>query len=65
MTDDREVGTAVPTVARRDELTVAVEEAADAYRESHGFAAPLWAQSGLRSAYRASDHPVVLPFGFA
>ena len=54
-----------PDVARRDELNAAVMEASRAYRESHSFAAPLWAQSGLRSTYRASDHPVDLPFGFA
>ena len=65
MTDDREAGTAVPAVVRRAELMVAVQEASRAYRESHSFAAPLWAQSGLRSTYRASDHPVDLPFGFA
>jgi hypothetical protein len=56
---------AAPDVARRDELNAAVMEAIRAYRESHSFAAPLWAQSGLRSTYRASDHPVDLPFGFA
>jgi Tfp pilus assembly major pilin PilA len=65
VTDDREVGTAVPAVVRRDELTAAMMEASRAYREAHSFAAPLWAQSGLRSTYRASDHPVDLPFGFA
>jgi hypothetical protein len=54
-----------PEVTRRDELNAAVEEASRVYRESHSFAAPLWAQSGLRSTYRASDHPVDLPFGFA
>ena len=54
-----------PDVARRDESTAAMMESSRAYRESHSFAAPLWAQSGLRSTYRASDHPVDLPFGFA
>ena len=65
MTDLPVSGIPDPEVARRDKLNAAVMEASRAYRESHSFAAPLWAQSGLRSTYRASDHPVDLPFGFA
>jgi hypothetical protein len=56
---------AAPDVTRRDELTVAVQEASRAYRESHSFRSPLFAPSGLRSTYRPSEHPVNLPAGFA
>ena len=54
-----------PDVAWRDELTVAVQEASRAYRESHSFRSPLFPPSGLRSTYRPSEHPVDLPFGIA
>jgi hypothetical protein len=50
---------------RRHDLAVALQVAADAYRESHSFRSPLFAPSGLRSTYRPSEHPVDLPFGFA
>ena len=49
---------------RRDDLAVALQAAADAYRESHSFRG-LFPPSGLRSTYRPSEHPVNLPFGFA
>ena len=66
MTDDPAYGTdgpAGPDVVRRDKLTVAVMEAAAAYRESHSFS-HLFAPSGLRrSAYRPSE-PFTGP-GFA
>ena len=65
MTDLPVSETAAPDVTRRDDLAAAVQAAADAYRESHGFRSPLFAPSGLRSTYRASDHPVNLPAGFA
>jgi hypothetical protein len=50
---------------RRHELAVAVQAAADAYRETHSFRSPLFPPSSLRSTYRPSEHPVDLPFGFA
>jgi hypothetical protein len=55
---------AAPDVARRDELTVAVQAAADAYREARAFRG-MFPPSGLRSTYRPSEHPVDLPLGFA
>jgi hypothetical protein len=50
---------------RRHELAVALQAAADAYRETRSFRSPLFPPSSLWSNYRPSDHPVDLPFGFA
>jgi hypothetical protein len=50
---------------RRHDLAVALQAAADAYRESHSFRSPLYAPSSLWSNYMPSEHPVNLPTGFA
>ena len=68
MTDSPQVAVPevpAPDVTRRHDLTVALQAASDAYRESHSFRSPLFAPSGLRSSYRPSEHPVDLPLGFA
>jgi hypothetical protein len=65
VTDDPASEVRASDVVRRDELTAAVQAAADAYRESHAFRGLFSAPSSLPSTYRASDHPVDLPFGFA
>jgi hypothetical protein len=54
-----------PDAVRRHDLAVALQVAADAYRESHDFRIPLFPPSSLWSDYRPSEHPVDLPFGFA
>ena len=56
MTNVPAAGARAPDIVRRDELMVAVQAAADAYREAHAFRGLFSVPSGLWS-YRPPEPP--------